>query len=305
MEGSMARSPKQGLDYFPLDVILDDKFDLLEARFGLEGFAVALKLLQKIYSVGYYYQWGEKESLLFSRRVNIDYDLLQQIVADAIKWGLFDKLMFDQYKILTSKGIQERFFEASKRRSKIVVIKQYLMVPEENFKSQNIELDIINVDINHENVNINVENACKNTQSKVKESKVKNINNIYVELPGNEREKKIEYGLAKLLFEKIKINKPDFKKPNLDKWAQSIDRMIRLDSRNPDEIRKIIDWVQTESPINGDFSWRYVILSTSKLRHHFDRLAMEADRKSHSGQKNTTKVTTYEPWRANNDYYDT
>jgi hypothetical protein len=111
--------------------------------------------------------------------------------------------------------------------------------------------------------------------------------------------------LAKLLFEKIKINKPDFKRPNLDKWAQSIDRMIRLDSRKPDEIKKIIEWVQTESPINGDFSWRYVILSTSKLRHHFDRLAMEANRKNYSGQKNTTKVTTYEPWRANNDYYDT
>ena len=40
---------KSGLEYFPLDVVLDDKFELIEAEFGLTGFAVIVKLFQKIY----------------------------------------------------------------------------------------------------------------------------------------------------------------------------------------------------------------------------------------------------------------
>ena len=40
---------KSGIDYFPLDVTLNDKFELIEAEFGLIGFAVVIKLLQKIY----------------------------------------------------------------------------------------------------------------------------------------------------------------------------------------------------------------------------------------------------------------
>lgn len=35
---------KSGIDYFPLDVSLDDKFELIEAEFGLTGFAVVVKL---------------------------------------------------------------------------------------------------------------------------------------------------------------------------------------------------------------------------------------------------------------------
>ena len=68
----MARQPKQGLDYFPLDVHTDDKIELLEAEHGLTGFAIYVKLLQKIYSEGYFYKIGEDELLLTARRLNVD-----------------------------------------------------------------------------------------------------------------------------------------------------------------------------------------------------------------------------------------
>ena len=38
-----------GINYFPLNVHLDDKFELIEAEFGLKGFAIVVKLFQKIY----------------------------------------------------------------------------------------------------------------------------------------------------------------------------------------------------------------------------------------------------------------
>ncbi len=40
---------KDGIPYFPLDCELDSKFELIEAEFGLQGFAVVVKLLQRIY----------------------------------------------------------------------------------------------------------------------------------------------------------------------------------------------------------------------------------------------------------------
>ena len=53
----MARPIKEGLDYFPLDTKLDDKFELLEAKYGSDGvkvFGCIIKLFQRI---GSYRDW--------------------------------------------------------------------------------------------------------------------------------------------------------------------------------------------------------------------------------------------------------
>ena len=41
---------KSGLDYFPLACNFEDKIELIEAEFGLEGLAIVVKLYQKIYA---------------------------------------------------------------------------------------------------------------------------------------------------------------------------------------------------------------------------------------------------------------
>lgn len=80
----------------------------------------------------------------------------------------------------------------------------------------------------------------------------------------------IEVQLSTLLFDLIKERKPDFKKPDLQKWAVHIDRMIRLDKRKPDIITNVIEWAQADI----DF-WQNNILSTEKLRKQFDQLEMK------------------------------
>lgn len=59
---TLARPQKEGLEYFPLDVDMDqdDKVALIEAQHGLVGFGVVIKLLMKIYKHGYFYEWTEK-----------------------------------------------------------------------------------------------------------------------------------------------------------------------------------------------------------------------------------------------------
>ena len=169
----MARPQKTGLEYFPLDVDIDqdDKIQLIEARFGITGFAIIIKLFMKIYKEGYYYEWTEKEQLLFSKRVNVDINLVNDVINDCIKWGLFDSMLYEKYKILTSKGIQRRYLEATGRRRQVELIKEYCLIDPSKYSN------VVFVSINSVNVNNNPQsdkvNVDINPQSKVKESKVK------------------------------------------------------------------------------------------------------------------------------------
>jgi len=169
----MGRPQKEGLDYFPLDVDIDqdDKIALIEAQHGIVGFGVVIKLFMKIYKNGYFYEWGEKEQLLFSKRVNVDINSINAIINDCLKWGLFDPHMYETYGILTSRGIQRRYFEAVSRRQNVTAIEEYCLIDMESYSN------IVYVNINGINVNGNshsrVVNDNINPQSKVKESKVK------------------------------------------------------------------------------------------------------------------------------------
>ena len=169
----MARPRKEGLDYFPLDVDIDqdDKVALVEAQHGITGFAVVIKLLMRIYKDGYFYEWGEKEQLLFARLVNVDINSVNEIINDCLRWGLFDKKTFDEHQVLTSKGVQKRYLEATARRNNTTIINEYTLLSSQEVNDYiNGHRKIVIVNKNGDTVEV-LENS--NTQSKVKESKVK------------------------------------------------------------------------------------------------------------------------------------
>lgn len=146
---------KASLEWFKLDVHLDDKFQLIEAEYGLKGFAVVVKLLQKIYGgEGYYCEWTDEVALLFSRKeCGEGGNVVSDIVASAIKRGIFDKESFDRYHILTSAGIQKRYLEAVNRRKDSKIKDEYLLINCTQ-KSENDDISGENVDISGENVDI-------------------------------------------------------------------------------------------------------------------------------------------------------
>jgi len=147
---------KIGLDYFPFDVDFfdDDKILFTSARFGIKGENIAIRLLCKIYSEGYFYRFGEDEALLFAKRVgdNCQYSFVNDVVHELVKRGFFNKSIFDRFKILTSSGIQKRYFEASERRKKVEIYEQLLLIDVEKFK--NVYIIKQNVYIIDENGNI-------------------------------------------------------------------------------------------------------------------------------------------------------
>ena len=175
----MARPQKQGLDYFPLDTVFDTNMELIEAEYGLTGFAVVVKLWQKIYAeCGYYCEWTDEVALLFAKRNNVGGNAVSEIITAAIKRGIFDKDLYDKYSILTSAGIQKRYFGAVNRRVQIEIKEEYLLVP----YTQNTE----NVDKNEINVNTNEVNVNINPQTKVKDKKVEEIKKDYKKLNNND-----------------------------------------------------------------------------------------------------------------------
>lgn len=111
----MARPIKTGLDYFSLDVDMDDSIELIEAEHGLQGFAIVVKLWQKIYSEGYYIDWKKDNIMLFSRKINTEETLVSAVVNSCLSRGIFSKELYEEYEVLTSRAIQKRYLTACKQ----------------------------------------------------------------------------------------------------------------------------------------------------------------------------------------------
>ncbi|WP_063898887.1 DUF4373 domain-containing protein [Paenibacillus riograndensis] len=175
----MARPQKEGLDYFPHDVDMDqdDKVIMVTAKYGMEGYGILNKLMQQIYKErGYYMDWSERDRHVFKNRVNVDIDTLDGVINECLQWGFFNKAKYDKYQIFTSSGFQKRYIEAVKRRKVVTIISEYILVDiNEMIEQYKTPLKIVNVCNNEVNVNINsiIDNSgvTESTQSKVKESK--------------------------------------------------------------------------------------------------------------------------------------
>lgn len=167
----MARQHKQGLDYFPLDIDFfdDDKIQLVSAEFGIKSEAVIIRLMALIYKNGYWYRWGNDECLLLAKRVGESGAFVGEVVMGLVRRSFFNEGVFNSFQVLTSRGIQRRYFEAVIRRKEVDVW-------------ENITLYDIKPLMSRYNVSINPVNANINSQSKVEYSK--------------EKEKKSKEGLA-------------------------------------------------------------------------------------------------------------
>ncbi len=167
---------KEGINSFLLDCRTNDNISEIEAEYGVKGFAVVVRLWQKIYSEkGYYCEWVERSPLLFlanwfGGNSGVAINLIKEIVSRCLNNGIFDAKMYEDYSILTSARIQKQYFDVVKRREEILVKKEYLLISVDKIKGIAYE--------NPNSVCKNQKNVCKNDTSKVKESKVNNKNNM-------------------------------------------------------------------------------------------------------------------------------
>lgn len=169
------RQNKVGLDYFELDCHMDEKVRLVQAEYGLKGFAVFVKLLQSIYGErGYYCEWTQDTELLFASENGLNngsLQLLRDIVSACIRRNIFSERLFKEYGILTSAGIQKQYLKATVKREVVNLKKEYLLisVPKNN---KNVVINSISDGRNSISVG-------RNTQSR--EEKSREENNIACE----------------------------------------------------------------------------------------------------------------------------
>lgn len=164
----MARPTAKGVEYFPLNVnfINDLKVRKLLLSCGAEAIAVLIYLLSTIYKdEGYYVEIHEDEIDLIALDVNVTPEFVLEVINKACEVRFFDVNLYNNFNILTSKGIQERYLKITERRKNSVVITQFNLI--------NVYNNSVNVNNNSINVDNNSVNVYKSTQSKVKESKVK------------------------------------------------------------------------------------------------------------------------------------
>ena len=137
-----------GINSFLLDCRTNDNISEIEGDFGLKGFAVVVRLWQKIYSEkGYYCEWAGRSPVLFlsnwfGGNSGATVDLINEIVSRCLSNGIFDAGMYEKYSILTSARIQSQYFDVVKRREHIPVKKEYLLVSVDKIKGIAYENDV-------------------------------------------------------------------------------------------------------------------------------------------------------------------
>ena len=151
----MARPKKIGLDYFPFDVDFfeDEKIVCIAGEFGIKGEITAVKLLCAVYRNGYFIEWNDKMKMKMLRSLpGVSTELFDQILNRLVRWGFFDKNLFDSVRVLTSHGIQKRFFEAAKRRKTDEKLPYLLIDADDN------GVNVCNNRVNVCNNRVNVDN---------------------------------------------------------------------------------------------------------------------------------------------------
>ena len=177
----MARPPKTGLEYFPLDVDMDqdDKIFMIEAEIGELAFGRIVKLLMAIYADGYYKSWTEEDALVFAGKKKLPIIEVINLVNVCLIRGLLHRKLYEKHKILTSAAIQRRYIRACERRNQIVLDTRFLLIDLNEF-GENVKS--ITKIINVEKTEVNVpetpvketetpENVTPGTQRKGKERK--------------------------------------------------------------------------------------------------------------------------------------
>ena len=165
----VARPSKSCLEYFNLDVNMDDETKLIIAQHGMEGYGILISMFQSIYgNKGYYHKWTEREQILFSNRVSASKNLVVDVINDCIKWGIFNEDKYNEYQILTSRRIQKHYIHSTYRRAEVEIESKYLVIE---------EVDRGNITYKGvfaiKNSTAGIVSDGKSTQSKVKYSKVK------------------------------------------------------------------------------------------------------------------------------------
>ena len=188
-----------GINYFPVGVnfMEENAMEVIEAKYGIKGSAIVLKLLCKIYKEGYFIRWDEEQCLIFANKAGREVQAaeVQGIIEILFIKGILDRNSYLANGILTSANIQKIWMEATKRRKRDLKALPYLLVNDltqqetEAPEGENVTISPGNV---VHDVTVNAKNACNSGQSKVKEKKAEENKELPPSAPPKGKKKEWE-----------------------------------------------------------------------------------------------------------------
>lgn len=237
----MARPKKQTVDYFPHDCDHKKTMFVLEQKYGNDGYAFWFKLLEMLgRAEGHCINLNDATEWEFlTSKTRVTDSICGEILDLLARLDAIDRELWES-RVIWCQNFVDRIRDAYRNRTSEIPVRPDFL------RKKPLETPISDT---------------INPQTKLNKTKVKK------EYCPNSQELQI----SELLFSLIQARDPKAKKPDFQKWAKHIDLLIRLDKRDPDEIRKVIEWSQ-----QSDF-WKNNILSTEKLRKQFTQLKLKMD----------------------------
>ena len=257
-----------GINYFPVGVnfMEENAMEVIEAKYGIKGSAIVLKLLCKIYKEGYFIRWDEEQCLIFANKAGREVQAaeVQGIIEILFIKGIMDKNSYLENGILTSENIQKVWMEATKRRKRELSELPYLMVktekendkpekesgkPDNASTQQEIErpkplkegkvaggtgnVAVSSGNVVHD-VAVNAKNACNSGQSKVKKSRAKENKELPPSAPPEGKEEERKEDSASLPIPGYAFNTMTHNYPGL------MDTLKRLSITDTGEVNSIL-----------------------------------------------------------------
>lgn len=299
----MSGVPKTGIDFAGWNVDIfdkDTKIDKLLCSKGWTGFSIYFWLCMKAYGTeGYFYRFCYDDCASIARKMSsgISEGAVRETVDYCLQISLFDKGRFDEWGILTSRGIQRRYWcVLQRRRVKKVYCEFWLLEDDECPGLVKVSLkNNLYVSNSHvHDADMHLQDA-KEPKSKVKKSKYKDIvsTSEKADVPDDQEHQssydkykpsEFELWCVDYLIKSLLDDLPNQRVPRTDnekkKWAVHIERMQRLDGLSTEQIQDTLIWAMQ------DGFWRTNIRSTGKFREKFQTLYLQSRRKTGSSKKN-------------------
>jgi hypothetical protein len=114
----MARVEKNTVDYFPHLVSEGKKMFFIEQKYGNDGYATWWKILEKLATTdNHFLDLSEEQEIMYlSSKCKIKSDVLLSVINDLVKMGVFDKMLWNECKVIWSQAFVENIADAYVKR---------------------------------------------------------------------------------------------------------------------------------------------------------------------------------------------
>jgi len=115
----MARPERNNVDYFPFYCEDGNKMFYIEETYGNDGFSTFIKLLRELAKTNYHFlDLSKPTTIMFlSAKCKISKETLISIINDLVELGKFDKILWDENKVIWCQDFVDSIQDAYLRRN--------------------------------------------------------------------------------------------------------------------------------------------------------------------------------------------